>query len=85
VPLSANPTKDEALGHSTLVFDPFSAEFYSGPFPIYRRMRDEAPVYYSEQYDVYALSRHEDVATGFKDFDTYSSAHDSNVPVRVRR
>ena len=37
-------------------------------------MRDEAPVYYSEQYDFYALSRHEDVAAAFKDFETYSSS-----------
>ena len=59
---------------STLVFDPFSEEFYNNPFGTYRRLRDEAPVYYSEQYDFYALSRHEDVAAGFKDFETYSSA-----------
>ena len=59
---------------STLVFDPFSEEFYNNPFDTYRRLRDEAPVYYSEKYDFYALSRHEDVAAGFKDFETYSSA-----------
>ena len=38
-------------------------------------MRDEAPVYYNEQHDFYALTRHEDVAPAFKDFDTYSSAY----------
>jgi cytochrome P450 len=59
---------------STLVFDPFSEEFFSNPFDTYRRMRDEAPVYYSEQYDFYALSRHADVAAAFKDFETYSSS-----------
>ena len=37
-------------------------------------MRDEAPVYYNEEHDFYALTRHEDVAPAFKDFDTYSSA-----------
>ncbi|MGE2712719.1 cytochrome P450 [Mycolicibacterium litorale] len=59
---------------STLVFDPFSEEFFNGPYETYRRMREEAPVYYSEQYDFYALSRHADVAAAFKDFATYSSA-----------
>lgn len=59
---------------STLVFDPFSQEFFNDPFDTYRRLRDEAPVYYSEQYDFYALSRHEDVAAAFKDFATYSSS-----------
>jgi len=58
-----------------LIFDPFSADFFNGPYETYRRMRAEAPVYYSEQYDFYALSRHADVAAAFKDFETYSSAY----------
>jgi cytochrome P450 len=58
-----------------LVFDPFSEEFFNGPWDIYRRLREEAPVYYNEEYDFYALSRHEDVATAYKDFETYSSAY----------
>lgn len=60
---------------SKLVFDPFSEEFFNGPWEIYRRMRDEAPVYYNEEHDFYALSRHEDVAAAFKDYETYSSAY----------
>ncbi|MBV5244949.1 MULTISPECIES: cytochrome P450 [Mycolicibacterium] len=58
-----------------LVFDPFSEEFFNGPWEIYRRMRSEAPVYYNAEYDFYALSRHEDVAAAYKDFETYSSAY----------
>jgi cytochrome P450 len=60
---------------SKLVFDPFSEEFFNGPWEIYRRMREEAPVYYNEEHDFYALSRHEDVAAAYKDFETYSSAY----------
>ena len=58
-----------------LVFDPFSLDFFNGAYETYRRMRDEAPVYYNEQHDFYALTRHEDVAPGFKDFETYSSKY----------
>jgi cytochrome P450 len=57
-----------------MAFDPFSEDFFNDPFDAYRRLRDEAPVYYSEQYDFYALSRHEDVAAAFKDFERYSSS-----------
>jgi cytochrome P450 len=60
---------------ATVVFDPFSEEFFTSPYQTYRRMRDEAPVYYSEKYDFYALTRHEDVAAAFKDYETYSSAY----------
>jgi len=59
---------------SELIFDPFSAEHFTDPFPTYKRLRDEAPVYYSQRYDFYALSRHGDVAAAFKDFETYSSS-----------
>lgn len=58
-----------------VVFDPFSQDFFNSPYETYRRMRDMAPVYYSEQYDFYALTRHEDVAAAFKDYETYSSAY----------
>ncbi|OHV06401.1 cytochrome P450 [Mycobacterium talmoniae] len=57
-----------------LVFDPFSEEYFTNPFDIYRRMREEAPLYYNEDEDFYALTRHVDVAAAFKDFETYSSA-----------
>ena len=55
-------------------FDPFSDDFFNHPYEIYTRMRDEAPVYYNERYDFYALTRHEDVAAGIIDFETFSSS-----------
>ena len=57
-----------------VVFHPFSEEFFTNPFDIYRRMREEAPLYYDEQEDFYALTRHVDVAAALKDFETYSSS-----------
>jgi cytochrome P450 len=55
-------------------FDPFSDDFFQNPYETYRRMRDEAPVYFNAQYNFYALTRHEDVTAAFKDTETYSSA-----------
>ena len=63
------------MTQAKLVFDPFSEDFFNGAYETYRRMRDEAPVYYSEEHDFYGLTRHEDVAPAFKDFDTYSSKY----------
>jgi cytochrome P450 len=62
------------LTTSTVVFDPFSDDFFNQPYETYRRMRNEAPVYYSEKYDFYALTRHADVAAGLKDHETFSSS-----------
>jgi len=55
-------------------FDPFSDDFYNAPWETYRRMRDEAPVYYNEKYDFYAITRHEDVLAAYRDTETFSSA-----------
>lgn len=55
-------------------FDPYSEDFFHSPYETYRRMRDEAPVYYNAKYDFWALTRYDDVAAAIKDFDSYSSA-----------
>ena len=54
-------------------YDPFSAEFQADPFTVYRWMRDEAPVYYSEKWDWWALSRWDDVRTASLDPETFLS------------
>ena len=57
-----------------VVFDPYSNDYFDMPFETYRRMRDEAPVYYSEQYGFWTLTRYEDVSAAIKDHETFSSA-----------
>jgi cytochrome P450 len=56
-------------------FDPLSQEFFEDPTETYRRLRDEAPVYFSEQYGFYALSRFADVLAAHRDWQGFSSAH----------
>jgi cytochrome P450 len=67
-----------------VVFDPFCEEFFTNPFDIYRRMREDAPLYHDEKEDFYALTRHEDVAAALKDFETYSSSRGCDLAM-VRR
>lgn len=56
-------------------FDPFSDDFFNDPTEIYRRLRDEAPVWFSEKYGFYALSRFADVLAAHRDWEGFSSAH----------
>jgi cytochrome P450/ferredoxin-NADP reductase len=59
---------------ATLVYDPFRPDFYtSDPFGVYRRMRDEAPVYRSERWGWHVLTRFEDVRAAALDADTFRS------------
>jgi cytochrome P450 len=57
-----------------VIFDPFSEEYYNNPFDMYTRMRSDAPIYYDEELDYYALSRHADVSAALKDHDAFSSS-----------
>ena len=56
-----------------LVYDPYAYDVHEDPFPIYRRLRDEAPAYWNESLRFWALSRHADVLAGFKDWQRLSN------------
>lgn len=56
-----------------LYYDPYDREILEDPYPIFRRLRDEAPLYYNEPYDFYAVSRFEDVEHALVDRETFSS------------
>lgn len=55
-------------------YDPYDADLIADPYPMFRRLRDELPVYYNEQHDFWALSRFDDVNAGMLDHQTFSSA-----------
>ena len=50
-----------------LSYDPYSAINNLDPYPLYHRLREEAPLYYNEEYDFYAVSRYEDCERGLVD------------------
>ncbi len=58
-----------------LVYNPYSYEIHEDPYPTYARLRDEAPLYHNPDVGFWALSRHDDVIEGFRDFETFSNAH----------
>jgi cytochrome P450 len=59
---------------SDVYYDPYKIEINADPYPTFRRLREEAPLYYNEQYDFYAVSRYDDVERGLVDRDTYISS-----------
>ncbi|MGV0785553.1 cytochrome P450 [Mycolicibacterium sp. XJ2] len=64
-----------------LYYDPFDFDIDDDPYPIWKRMRDEAPLYYNDKYNFYALSRYDDVAQGLHDWDTYRSGKGTTMDV----
>ncbi len=55
-------------------YDPFDFEIDDDPYPIWKRLRDEVPLYWNERYEFFALSRFHDVEQALRDWKTYSSA-----------
>ena len=55
------------------VLDPYDYDFHEDPYPYYKRLRDEAPLYHNEELGFWALSRHADVAAGFRNSVTLSN------------
>jgi cytochrome P450 len=54
-------------------YDPYDIAVNADPYPVFRRLREEMPLYYNEQYDFFAVSRYDDVERGLKDRETYIS------------
>ena len=50
--------------HTDVYWDPYDVEINTDPYPVFKRLREEAPLYYNEQYDFYAVSRFPDVERG---------------------
>jgi cytochrome P450 len=62
-----------------LYWDPITPELRDDPYPLWKRMRDEAPVYYNDRFDFYALSRFHDIEAAHRDHATYSSNHGTTL------
>lgn len=57
-----------------LVFDPFAPDFKENPYPFYRRLREEAPAFWSEKFNMRVLTRYADVQAAARDWRTYTSS-----------
>lgn len=55
-------------------YDPYNVELNADPYPTFRRLREESPLYYNAEHDFYAISRFADVDDALVDFQTFSSA-----------
>src|SRR5689334_12745193 len=62
---------------TSIYYDPYDFEIDDDPYPLWRRMREETPLYYNEKYDFFALSRFDDVEKGLLDWETYRSGRGS--------
>ena len=60
-----------ATSRSDVYYDPYDFEIDTDPYPTWKRLRDEVPLYYNDKYDFYAVSRFNDVERCLLDVETY--------------
>ena len=64
-----------------LYYDPFDVGIDDDPYPVWRRMRAEAPLYFNDKHGFYALSRYDDVARALPDWQTYRSGRGTTADI----
>jgi cytochrome P450 len=57
-----------------LYYDPYDIAINADPYPVFRRLREEAPLYYNEHHDFFAVSRYDEVQQGLGDPETFISS-----------
>ena len=67
-----------------LSYDPLSPPNWQDPYPVYRQLRDESPVYFAPRTGTWCISRYADVASAIKDPETFSSASAFEIMMRER-
>lgn len=64
-----------------LYYDPFDHDIDDNPYPVWKRMREETPLYRNDKYNFYALSRYEDVARELPNWQTYRSGRGTTADI----
>jgi cytochrome P450 len=64
-----------SVTESDIYYDPYDFEIDADPYPVWKRMRDEQPLYYNDKHDFYAVTRWDDVERGLKDHANLISSH----------
>jgi cytochrome P450 len=66
-------------------WDPLDVEIDADPYDIWRRLRDEAPLYWNDRYEFFALSRYDDVEAAHRDPATFLSSHGTVLEMMTAR
>jgi cytochrome P450 len=69
------------VASNEVYYDPYDWDIDTDPYPVWRRLRDEAPLYYNERYDFYALSRFADVEKASVEWKTFISGKGSVLEI----
>jgi cytochrome P450 len=64
---------------SDVYYDPYDVTIYRDPYPVFRRLREEAPLYFNERFDFFALSRYDEIERALVDRESYSLSRGASL------
>ncbi|SFF77168.1 Cytochrome P450 [Novosphingobium sp. CF614] len=65
---------DDEVKQKPVHWDPYNVTYFSNPYPVFRRLREESPVYHNEEFDFYALSHYDDCVSVLGNRDDFISS-----------
>ncbi len=74
-------TTGSVTSGSEIYFDPYDVEINADPYPIYKRLRDEAPIYFNEKHDFWMLTRHADIQEALVNWKVFTSSRSDILDV----
>jgi cytochrome P450 len=79
-----NRRSDAVAGNASTgepYYDPYDFEIDDDPYPVWKRLREEAPLYYNEEVNFFALSRYSDVSQELSNWETYRSGRGTTTDI----
>jgi cytochrome P450 len=64
----------QQVSDSTVEYNPMDLETSLNPYPVYRALREVAPVYHNTEHDFWTLARYEDLRNASQNWETFSNA-----------
>ena len=77
----ADPGGTTTLDAPGVYYDPYDVDINADPYPVYERLREEAPIYHNDRYDFWMLTRHDDVQKALVNWQTFSSTRSDILDV----
>ena len=73
----------DAIQDQPQIYDPYDYALHDDPYPVYKRLRDEFPLYYNHKHDFYAVSRYDDCMAVLRNFKTFINAKSTTLEKNV--
>ncbi|MDB5583538.1 MAG: cytochrome [Bradyrhizobium sp.] len=81
--MSSQASVQDDILNQPQIYDPYEYALHDNPYPVYKRLRDEFPLYYNQKHGFYALSRYEDCMAALRNFRVFINSKSTTLEKEV--